>query len=165
MSRTGPLPFPTAVKAARGTLRADRANPREPAALPIGRVKAPAWLDAAGVVAFAWLVSVLRRTRVLGAQDLPLLAVLADQMAQYEQAARVLGEKGSLSYVVLDGDGAPKGVQAFPEVKIKAAAASEIRRLSEHFGLSPASRARVTAAEPGAATDAASVLQRKYFGA
>ena len=153
MGRRGPLPFPTKVKADRGTLRADRTNPAEPVTLPAKAPRPPAWLDAEGVKAWRRLVRVLTATRVLGAQDVALLAVLADQLSVYERCARFLQAKGGESFVVTDGDGTPTGVHAWPEVRIKAAAATEIRRLCEHFGLSPASRARVNAAAPAGPVD------------
>lgn len=152
--RPGPQPLPTATKRLRGTLRPDRQNPRE----PVGRVltrapKAPDWLDDLGRLAWARLCAVVVPMKVLTAGDVELLAVLADQLAVYEHAAVALRVKGSLSFVVLDGDGNPKGVQAFPEVKLKAAAAAEIRRLVEHFGLSPASRSRVAVPAPDTTDD------------
>jgi len=97
------------------------------------------------VAAWRRLVRLLTGMRVLGAQDLELLAVLADQIATYERAGQALAAKPALSFVVLDGDGNPKGLTTWPEIKIKAQAAAEIRRLAEHFGLSPSSRSRVSA--------------------
>jgi P27 family predicted phage terminase small subunit len=148
MTRTGPLPLPSAIKAARGTLRRDRIRPGEPAALPVpADVQPPSWLTAEGVAAWDRLMAVLADAgaRVLGRQDLELLAVLADQIAIYQTAAQTLKAKPALSFVVTDGDGNPRGIHAWPELKIKQAAAAEVRRLCEHFGLSPASRARVSA--------------------
>ncbi len=143
--RPGPLPLPTAAKRLRGTLRNDRQNPQEPVGHVLTRAPAPpAWLDDLGRLAWARLCAVVLPMRVLTAGDCELLAVLADQLATYERAASALRDKG-LSFVLLDGDGNPKGVQVFPEVKLKAAAAAEVRRLIEHFGLSPASRSRVSA--------------------
>jgi P27 family predicted phage terminase small subunit len=151
------LPTPSATKRLLGTYRADRANAGEPEALPLpDTLTAPAWLDARGVAAWDRLVPMLRQMDVLGGQDLELLAILADTLSTYEAAAECLKGKGSLSFVVTDGDGTPKGLVPYPEVKIKAAAAQEIRRLAEHFGLSPASRSRVsTTGGDGADLDAA----------
>jgi P27 family predicted phage terminase small subunit len=135
------------VKALRGTLRPSRVNPHEPVAVPLSRApRPPDWLDPAGMVAWRRLCAVLLPMRCLCSGDLDLLAVLADQLSSYEAAARFLREKGAQSFVLLDGDGSPKGVQPWPEIKIRSAAAAEIRRLAEHFGLSPASRSRVSAA-------------------
>ena len=152
--RPGPQPLPTHTKRLRGTLRRDRQNALE----PVGRVltrapKPPDWLDDLGRLAWSRLCAVIVPMQTLTAGDVELLAVLADQLATYEHAAAALRARGSLSFVLLDGDGSPKGVQTFPEVKLKAAAAAEIRRLVEHFGLSPASRSRVAVQAPAMPDD------------
>jgi len=67
-------------------------------------------------LAWARLCAVIAPMKTLTAGDVDLLAVLGDQIAVYEHAGAALHAKGSLSFVVLDGDGNPKGVQTFPEV-------------------------------------------------
>ncbi len=147
----GPLPLPTAVKKLRGTYRADRANPHEPLAPALTKTPAPPdWLSADGRNAWRRIVRLLVSMRVLSGADLDLAAVLADQLGTYEQAGRALKDKASLTFVVTDGDGTAKAVQPWPEIKIKQAAAAEIRRLVEHFGLSPSSRSRIAAIVPAA---------------
>ncbi len=144
--RPGPLPLPTAVKQLRGTLRADRINPKEPQSRALTRApKAPAWLSPRARAAWARLVPVVLRMRVLADGDQELLALLAHQLAVYEQAAESLAGKDALTFVVMDGDGNPKAIAQWPEIKIAAAASAECRRLAEHFGMSPASRGRVSA--------------------
>ncbi len=146
--RPGPLPLPTAAKLLRGTLRKNRQNPQEPVGAVLTRApKPPDWLDDLGRLAWARLCAVVVPMKTLAAGDVELLAVLADQIGTYERCAAALSGKG-VSFVLLDGDGNPKGVQTFPEVKTKATCAAEIRRLVEHFGLSPSSRSRVSAAAP-----------------
>jgi P27 family predicted phage terminase small subunit len=159
--------LPSAIKTQRGTLRAHRVQPNEPAALPLRGAKPPAWLSPRARDAWVRLVRILAPrgggTRVLGGQDLELLGVFADQVGLYQEAAEVLASKDGLSFVVTDGDGTPKGLHPWPEIKVKQAAAAEIRRLAEHFGLSPASRARVSAVA-SAAEDAGDEFDRFLAG-
>lgn len=150
--RPGPMPLPTPVKAARGTLRASRTNPHEPQPQPLAVAPdPPAWLDARARAAWARLVPVVMGMQVLADGDQELLALFAHQLATYERAAESLATKDGLTFVVLDGDGNPKGIGQWPEIKIAAAASAECRRLAEHFGMSPASRGRVSSVAPAEA--------------
>jgi len=145
MPGRGPLPLPTAVKRLKGTLRPGRVAAAEAPTLALPRViRPPAWLTPGAAATFARLVATLKHMGVLGRQDLDLVALLASQLDLYEACSLALNGKPALTFVVLDGDGNPKGVQPWPELKIRAAALVEIRRLAEHFGLSPASRGRVS---------------------
>jgi len=145
MGKRGPLPQPTLLKLARGETRPSRHNVREPATRHLAEPpRPPAWLDPIGRDTWRELAALLTSSRVLGEQDLLLLALLADQTSVYRRAAAFLATKGE-SFVLLDGDGNPKGVQAYPQVAIRQRAAEELRRLCEHFGLSPSARTRVQA--------------------
>jgi len=138
--------LPTMTKVLRGTLRPDRLVAREAPPLPLPRViSAPAWLSPTEQVIWRELYDLGVAAGVLGAQDLPLLAHLAAQESLVRQCTETLALKVSLTFVVLDGDGSPKAVLPWPELKLRAAALIEVRRLCEHFGFSPASRARVPA--------------------
>lgn len=145
--------MPTVVKALRGTLRPDRVNPAEPAALPVSSLAAPTWLDDEGRKVFRRLARHLSKMRVLSEADLPLLSLLADQWAVYFAARRFLKDQGSDCYTLRDADGNVRAIQPFPQVARMNKAALAIARLSAEFGLSPSARSRVNAApaddEPG----------------
>ncbi len=145
MGRSGPPPLPTALKVLRGTLRADRANPTEPAALPVSSVAAPAWLSDEGRKVFRRLARQLAAIRVIAETDLPLLGLLADQWAVYFESRRFLKEQKSDVYTLRDADGNVRAIMPFPQVSIRNKAALAIARLSAEFGLSPSSRSRVSA--------------------
>ncbi len=155
MGRRGPLPQPTALRAVRGPQRADRINYAEPPTIPVATAPdPPEWLDEIGRAVWGTYAPQLAATKVLGEQDGLALAMLCDQASVYRKCADFLRQKGE-SYVVLDGDGNPKAVQAYPQVALRQKAAAELRRWVEHFGLSPASRARVQrAGEPEGPADA-----------
>lgn len=147
MARTGPAPLPTGIKLLRGTLRADRVNPAEPAVVPAASISAPAWLDTDGRAVYRRLARQLKTVKVLSEPDLPLLALLADQWSVYLGARRFLAEQKSDVYTLRDPDGNVRCITPFPQVSIRNRAALAIARLSAEFGLSPASRSRVNATE------------------
>jgi P27 family predicted phage terminase small subunit len=132
------------IKQARGTARADRVRPDEPAPLPIASLAAPTWLDADGRKIFRRLAKHLQAMRVLGDADLPLLSLLSDQWSIYLAASAFLRENGEV-YSLRDADGNLRAVMPFPQVAQRNASAKAIQRLSAEFGLSPSSRTRVGA--------------------
>jgi P27 family predicted phage terminase small subunit len=144
MGARGPRPLPTVIKQARGTARADRVRPDEPAVVPVLSLAAPSWLDADGRKVFRRLARHLQTMRVLSASDLPLLSLLADQWSIYLAASAFLRENGDV-YSLRDGDGNLRAVMPFPHVAQRNASAKAIQRLSAEFGLSPSSRTRVGA--------------------
>jgi P27 family predicted phage terminase small subunit len=153
--------MPTAIKLAKGETRPSRHNSAEPPTLPLRATpRAPAWLGADARVAWRELVALLMASRVLGRQDVALLAVLCDQIAVYQDCAAFLAARG-VSFVVSDGDGNPKGVQAYPEVALRQRAAEQVRKLCEHFGLSPASRTRIAASDAGRPASALETFLRQ----
>lgn len=136
---------PHALKVVPGTDRADRANPNEPkpGALPAD-AKPPEWLALNQLAQTAWgdLQPVLNGMGVLTVADPIALALLASALAEFV-AARAVVDEGGPTYGT---NGATEMLRARPEVAIAADAWRRAKIMLGEFGLSPASRGRVSGA-------------------
>jgi P27 family predicted phage terminase small subunit len=133
--------LPTATKALRGTLRADRTNPREPKP-KVGAPPARRVLPPAVKVWYRRIVTALP-PRVATVADGLALELGARALAEYEQASAALA--AGLTYEAVTVSGAIMR-RAKPEAAIAANAWQRAARMLEAFGLSPASRSKVEAA-------------------
>lgn len=139
MGRRGPPPKPSAQKKAQGTYRRDRAAVRE-MELPPGVPEMPAWLDKEARAEWERVVPELAALRILTEVD---RAMLADYCAAHSLAVRATrayqGEE-----LMIDG---PHGPVVNPMVKVAREARAQARLLGAEFGLSAASRSRISAPE------------------
>ena len=157
MGRRGPPKTPTALKRLRGTDQPCRRSPGEPAPRP-GVPDAPAFLDAAARAEWDRMAPQLEVRGLLETIDLAVLAVYCtawSRLVAAELALRVEGE------VVVDAYGR---LQTSPYVRVAATARTQLIAAAREMGLSPASRASVTARPPlgGSSSDE---QQRRFFGA
>lgn len=157
MGRRGPPPKPTAVKKMQGTLRKDRANPREPKPTVRGtRYHAPTWLSAEGREEWERLEQELRSLGVLSELDLAAFAAVCSAVGLAKIAEAELRDalarprKGSRLVGI-----------AF-ELGMARRCWREAVRLGAEFGLTPSSRSRVSG-EGHAKMD--ELDERFFFGA
>lgn len=131
---------PTALKALRGTLRADRANPNEPAPDP---GIPPLRRGAAREVRreYERLSSALEKLRVVTMADGLALELCASALAEHRAALDTVLEKGH-TYIVTTETGSMEYRR--PEVAIAADAWRRATQMLQQFGLTPASRGKVS---------------------
>jgi len=136
--------MPTHLKALRGTLRKDRTNRHEPKAKP-GMPSCPAELGAIAKREWRRISKQLAAMGLLTTIDRAALALYCDAYGRWLEAIEALQKYGA---VVKSPNGYP--VQS-PYVSIANKAGEQVRLLLAEFGMSPASRSRVTAVPVGPA--------------
>jgi P27 family predicted phage terminase small subunit len=138
MSPRGPKPLPTRLKVVRGTLRKDRANPREPAVTP-EIPTCPDELSPAAKKEWERIAPELAALGLLAGIDRSALALYAEAYARWLDAIQALQKYGT---VVKSPNGFP--IQS-PYVALANKAGEQVRLLLAEFGMTPASRSRVHA--------------------
>lgn len=147
----GNPPTPRALKVLRGTDRKDRTNPNEPRPDTLSAdAKPPEWLGLNEMAQTAWgdLLPVLRRMGVLTVADPIALAMLCDALAEYVAARTVVDAEGRTYWT----RGKVEMQRTRPEVAIAADAWRRAKVMLGEFGLTPATRGRVSGS-PVAADD------------
>jgi P27 family predicted phage terminase small subunit len=142
MSDRGPPPTPTQILKLRGSWRGDR-NPSEPLAEP-GRPRRPKWLDPVAKSAWRRLVPMLERMGALARIDGNALARYCRLWSRWRAAEDFIAREGEF-YVRKDEAGHVRAVIPFPQVRAAAQLAEQLLRLEREFGMTPASRARLSA--------------------
>lgn len=143
MSNAGRPRTPTALKALRGTTRADRANPAEPdvAVLELG-AQPPEWItrDRARE---AWgdLVRLLTPAKILTVLDPLALGLLVDAFADYLAATEDIDEEGPYYWSTTEGGG--KIRRRNPAMDDRKDAWLRVERLLSKFGMTPADRSKI----------------------
>lgn len=132
---------PTALKVLQGTQRPGRVNRSEPKplAMPLSR-RPPTWLSPRGKTAWREIVPVLRRMGVVTVADPLALSMLADAVGEYREARTVVIEEGATYWT----EGQSRMLRPRPEVAIASDAWRRSKQLLTEFGLTPASRGRVS---------------------
>src|SRR5262245_15772580 len=154
MGRRGPPPLPSAMKRARGTLRADRVSAAEPRGTG-GVPDAPRGLDARERQEWDELGARLAAMGVLQKQQAEALELLVRAKVRYLRLAAKVREMGE---VLADAKG---DLYRNPHAIAMEKAEVEFRRLLLEFGLTPAAATRVRAeAEQAADSDANA---RRFF--
>ena len=136
---------PTALKVVRGTVRPERANPAEPKPKRMQlNAHPPAWLDLSPLAHKAWhdVARVLRGMGVATTADPLAIGLLCDALAEYVTARAVVREQG-LTYEAMTAHG-DVSVRARPEVAMAADAWRRARLLLNDYGLTAASRPKVS---------------------
>jgi P27 family predicted phage terminase small subunit len=137
--------IPTAIKTARGTLRADRTNAAEPQP-EVGIPKPPADLDKRARSAWRYYAKILADTRVLTLADREALACYCAAAGRRAQAEEELAKTGP---VVKSPSGYP--IQN-PWLAIVNKSMEQLAKWGAELGLSPASRTRIKAQPAAKAT-------------
>lgn len=146
MGRRGPAPMPTALAALRGTegKRDRRRTPKGPEPVPKGALRTiPPHIAANADAKACWQSSRkhLQAMKVVTAADVLALEGLCVSYARALAADRDIEKHGTL---VL---GAQGQLMNNPAIRIATVAWAEVRRFSQEFGMTPASRTRVRAQE------------------
>lgn len=150
MAKHGPRPTPTHVLRLRGSWRAkrNRTEPQPEVALP----EAPPWLSDVAAKVFNDYAERLHAAGVLTEVDELALARYADLCVQYRRASEFVAKHGD-AYVVRGRrgpggeEGAPTGFRTYPQAHRLLQLANVILQLEREFGLTPASRAGLSARE------------------
>lgn len=125
---------PTALKVLEGN-RGKRRLPDEPKPT-LGIPTCPAFLGSQGRAEWQRIAGQLHRIGMLAKVDRPLLAVHCETWEIYAAAAAKLKKDG----VIIDGKNGPA---RHPATIVLNAAAEKLMQTAAHFGLSPATRARL----------------------
>lgn len=139
MGARGPLPLPTAVKAARNTLRPCRVSSTEPHAK--GLPKPSNDLAPIAKKEFKRLVRLLDQMGVIGAIDGNTLERYIRTWFQWRVAIEMVEKTGPV-FTHKATDGTVK-LRRNPYVDIVAALASQLDKLEQAFGLHPSARSRI----------------------
>jgi len=132
---------PDEIKVIQGTFRPDRANSDAPSA-PSGLPDAPHWLSERAAELFAHLSAVLDALSIASPVDVHMLAMLASRLEEIEILTAVIEDCGR-TYQSESGLW-----KARPEVAQRSEAMRHAQSLLTEFGLSPATRNRVSAGKP-----------------
>lgn len=135
---------PTHLKAIQGTQRKDRDNPAEPV-VSGGRPTAPEHLSPMEAEKFDELAGYLEGMRVLSVEDRDALAALSVVLVEIQEDQILLNSEGAYYVPNLDNP----IVRAHPAVQRLASNRQRAQALLGEFGLTPASRSKVSAKGQG----------------
>jgi P27 family predicted phage terminase small subunit len=144
MGARGPLPIPTAIKEARGTLRPSRCAANEPHAA--GLPKVPKDLNPDAKKEFKRLLKLLSAMGVVGAVDGNALERYVRTWLQWRIATQMVERTGPV-IASKDSDGKPKFKRS-PYIDVAATYASQLDKLEQAFGLHPSARSRIEVQAP-----------------
>lgn len=139
----GRRPQPTALTVLRGNPSRKKINENEPRP-PSGQVTKPTGLSGGAVVVWDELAPVCLAMGTLTTADLRAFATLCELQATILQASAQKDAEGFAMFTLSeDYNGAPK-VGTHAAVRLERETAQALRPYYEYFGLTPASRARIS---------------------
>ena len=142
-----PARTPTKLKVVRGTDRKDRANPKEPQPSGDAPVKPPSWLSENAKPWWKRVRPMLVLMQVLTDADPVALGMLCDALAEYIAARDQVEREGRTFESITEKGGTM--IRAHPAVSIQADAWRRAKLMLTEFGLTPASRAKISVSEAG----------------
>lgn len=148
----GRKPVPTEVKKLRGTDQPSRVNPDEPKPPMMEQSKPPDWLPDEAKALWGELSPMLISMRLLTEADRAALMLLTAVYAQWKRLYEFIDEHGH-SYESWSDD--KLMIRRYPESVAEADAWRRFNLALANFGMSPGSRAKVTAAKEAVAKDPA----------
>ena len=146
----GRPPKPTALKLLEGNPGKRALNDREPKVAP-GRPKRPTWLAVKARRHWHQAVQALEGMGVLTVADGPAVALLANALAEYIEAAREVEERGlTFMDVRLDKEGTviSSVIRPNPATAVRADAWRRVNLMLQQFGLTASSRSKVKVEKP-----------------
>ncbi|MGE0191183.1 MAG: phage terminase small subunit P27 family [Planctomycetota bacterium] len=156
MSKRGPAPTPTKKLALRGSWRA-ATRPGEPRPEPEAPPR-PAALDARAALVWDEVVPQLEAAGMLARFDGRAFSRYCELSTVWDEQLAFLRQTG-FAHPVKNAKGEVTGVRPYPQVMILLKVHEAMLRVEAHYGMTPASRARVVV-EPPAVADPAF----DYFG-
>ena len=133
---------PTVLKALGGTLQPSRTNAHEPTPA-VFLPTPPAWLSDKARQYWGEVGAVLLDMKLCTVADGPALQLLTETLAEWAEARQAVHRKG-LTYETTTATG-DRMCRPNPEVTIAADAMRRAQRMLTEFGLTPASRGKVSA--------------------
>ena len=132
---------PTSLKKLGGTLQPSRTNPLEPVpAVALGLP--PEWLTATAKEYWAEIGGILLQMKLISYADTAAMTLLCDVLAQWCAVRVTIAKKGRVYELLSDGG---KVFRARPEVAMEADLWRRASAMLTQFGLTPASRSKVSA--------------------
>jgi P27 family predicted phage terminase small subunit len=162
VGQRGPAPTPTRILALRGSNRAGRSSPGEPAP-EVALAPAPEWISEDAKKTYAAVGERLVALGVVTVLDGEALALFAMAWARLRRCEEFLQKHGEVYAVAGKKDGPPVGFRLYPQAKLALELSDRVMRLSDRLGLSPAARARLCAETP-VGDDAPEATTFDYFG-
>lgn len=161
MGRRGPQPKPTELKKLLGNPGRRRLSESEPVA-PVAAIAPPPLLRSNARAYWDSMAPMLIQMRVLTAADVNTFARYCNLLARYKQLDEFLMEKGAsgTTYVIKDGNGKARGAAEFPQAWEYRQVLNQLLTHEREFGLTPASRSRLSV-EPASTAPAAEPIQQK----
>ena len=149
MGRRGPAPTPSAILKLRGSRKLEnrKGEPKPHRGAPT----CPSWLDTDAKAVWKNLAPKLDAMGVLTLVDQHALARYCHLWVQWRTAEAFIKENGFV-YPLKDEKGDVRYVQQWPQVSIANKLAQLLARSEAEFGLTPASRARISVDPKGAET-------------
>lgn len=139
MATRGRKPKPTALKVLEGNPGKRKLNKHEPVP-PKGPIKCPSWLEPEAKKEWKRLAPSLEVMGVLTTADLSAFAGYCQAYARWKEAEEFISKHGSIFKT-------PSGyVQQVPQVSIALQNLKLMQSFCSDFGLTPATRSRITAA-------------------
>lgn len=143
MGLRGPKPTPTAVLKLRGSWRAGtREHEPAPDKAP---VVMPQWLTPEAKREWKAVAPALRKMGVIQRSDTATLARLCEYRAIWRDLRDEVKQRGTIYPMRDPRTGAVSSLRTLPHFDQMLAIEQALRKLEEHFGLTPSSRARTVA--------------------
>ena len=140
----GRPPKPTALHLVEGTRIRDGRSSHEPKLAGAGE-RPPSWLKGRGRAHWKRIRPLVVAMGVLSDADVDALALLCDALAEYTDATDVIRQQGA-TYEAVGKYGLT--LKQRPEVALRKDAWRRANLMLQQFGLSPSSRAKVSAGPP-----------------
>ncbi len=133
---------PTNLKKRQDTYRKDRDGNDDPQGYYMPKIPSPSFLSARAKRAFRDMVEMLNNLEILRPEDIPILAIQAEYMAQFKTITEKLSKK---DYVINGSQGQP---MLNPLTRQQKVAASQIIEIAKLYGATPAIRAKLKLISP-----------------
>ena len=134
--------LPTKLKVLKGTQRADRVNPDEP--MPDPNIpEAPDFLSKDALIEWGRITAQLSKLGLLTDMDMVALALYCQAWGRIVKYEKIVAEKGEL-YKTQNGN-----IQLSPAMWVVNKAYEQVHKFLTEFGMSPASRPKVSAEKQG----------------
>ncbi len=159
MGSRGPPRTPTAILKARGSWLVKHREETEPKP-PRGRPTCPRWLKNEARAEWKRLVVLLDDMGVITKADGNALSRYCKLLERWKRMEAFIEENGE-TYQTMDRDGMPAGRQVYPQVKLAHELAVQLGRLEGEFGMTPASRSRVSVQDAAAVVFESAIDARK----